>query len=332
MQILPSPFFCLASCISLRLFTKIFRRSPTLLLFVCSFIISFLEVLLFLSLDEDFVDNSESQRLIRRHERVTIHNGFDFLKNLCRIGDDWYLATAARSVIAVGLLLLHSVLSPLGGMIYVQIVETGPHPQQFLCPDLNVRGHSLSSPAGLVEHDGGIRKGGSAALGTAGQEQGSHRCRLSHGDRVDVGADIAHGVVHGHSRCDGSPRAVNVHVEGAIGVLGLQKQELCRHHGGHLVGDLTVNTDDPFAEQPRVDIEGALAGRPALQNDGDGVRPRLLLAVFSLSSWHCVISDPTKYRGSTNRSNYRTSLDCWRRKRWREECVAVTSSSKQHCV
>mmetsp|Transcript_10329 Transcript_10329/g.21521 ORF Transcript_10329/g.21521 Transcript_10329/m.21521 type:complete len:297 (+) Transcript_10329:1268-2158(+) len=296
MQISFSAFFGFAFCISLRLLTiQILLRSPTLLLFACSFIISFLEVLLFLSLDEDFVDNPESQRLLCRHERIAIHNGFNFLKNLCRIGDDWSLATAARSVIAVDLLLLNSVLSPLGGMIYVQIVETRPHPQQFLCPDLNVRGHSLGSPAGLVEHDGGIRKGGSAALGTACQEQGSHRCRLSHGDRVDVGADIAHGIVHGHSRCDRSPRAVDVHVEGVIGVLSLQKQELCRHHGGHLVGDLTVNTDDPFAEQPRVDIKGALAGRPALQNDGDGVRPRLLMTVFSLSSWHCAISDPTNY-------------------------------------
>jgi hypothetical protein len=164
----------------------------------------------------------------------------------------------------------------------VQIVETGPQPEQFLGPDLDVRGHSLCSPAGLVEHDRRVREGGPAAPRAAGQQQRTHRGGLPHGDRVDLRADVLHGVVHGHPRRDGTPRAVDVHVQGIVGVLRLQKQELGRHHGSHLVCDLPVDADDPFAEQSRVNVEGAFAGRPALQDDGDGVRSELLLLLLFL--------------------------------------------------
>src|SRR5215211_7819463 len=68
---------------------------------------------------------------------------------------------------------------------------------------------------------------------------------------------------------DRAARRVDVDRDVLVRVLRLQVQELRDDEVGDLVVDRRAEEDDPLVEQPRVDVELALATRRALDDHGD---------------------------------------------------------------
>jgi hypothetical protein len=64
-------------------------------------------------------------------------------------------------------------------------------------------------------------------------------------------------------------RRVHVHVDVLLGVFGLEVEQLRHHQVGHVVVDGLADEHDPLAQQPRVDVEGALPPGGLLEHHGD---------------------------------------------------------------
>ena len=62
------------------------------------------------------------------------------------------------------------------------------------------------------------------------------------------------------------PGRVDVEMDVLLGVLGLQEQELRDHEIRDVVVDGAAEEDDAVAQQPRVDVEGALAALALLDH------------------------------------------------------------------
>ena len=85
-------------------------------------------------------------------------------------------------------------------------------------------------------------------------------------DRLHVGRDVLHRVVDREAGVDDAAGAVDVERDVAVGVGGLEVQELRDDEVRDLVVDRLAEEDDPLVEQPAVDVERALAA-PVLLDD-----------------------------------------------------------------
>ena len=86
---------------------------------------------------------------------------------------------------------------------------------------------------------------------------------------VDVGLDELHRVVDREPRVDASARRVDVERDVLLGILALEVQQLRHHQVRDLIVDRRAQEDDPLVEQPRVDVELALAARGSLDDHRD---------------------------------------------------------------
>jgi hypothetical protein len=111
----------------------------------------------------------------------------------------------------------------------------------------------------LVDHDPRVRQGKALVLGAGRQEERSHRGRLPHADRADVGLDVLHRVVDRHARRHRAARRVDVQRDVLVRVLGLEEEHLRDHEVRDLVLDIGRQEDDPLLEQTREDVERPLA-------------------------------------------------------------------------
>ena len=106
-------------------------------------------------------------------------------------------------------------------------------------------------------------------LRAAGQQQRAHRHGDADAHRRHVGLDELHRVVDRQPGVDRAAGRVDVERDVLVGVLGLQVE----HLGDDQVGDLVVHgraeEDDPLVEQPREDVELALAAGGALDDHRD---------------------------------------------------------------
>ena len=89
---------------------------------------------------------------------------------------------------------------------------------------------------------------------------------LAHHDRGHVGLDVLHRVVDREQRRDDPARRVDVQVDVLVGVLGLQVQQLRHDQVADLVVDRGAQEDDALLQQPRVDVERALAAARLLDD------------------------------------------------------------------
>ena len=64
-------------------------------------------------------------------------------------------------------------------------------------------------------------------------------------------------------------RRVDVHENILLRVLGLEEEKLGGDEAGHMILDRTRDEDDPLAQQPRINIEAALAPVGLLDDDGN---------------------------------------------------------------
>src|SRR5918911_3125942 len=84
-----------------------------------------------------------------------------------------------------------------------------------------------------------------------------------------VWPDEAHRVVYREARVYDAAGAVDVELDLLVGVGRLEVQELCVDDVGDLVVDGAAEEDDALVEQPRVDVERALAARVLLDDHRD---------------------------------------------------------------
>ena len=114
-----------------------------------------------------------------------------------------------------------------------------------------------------------VRQRRALALRARRQQQRAHRHRHADAHRRDVGLDELHRVVDREARVDAAAGRVDVDRDVLVGILALQVQQLGDDEVRDLVVDRRAEEDDPLVEQPRVDVELALAARGALDDHRD---------------------------------------------------------------
>src|SRR5262249_58819621 len=92
------------------------------------------------------------------------------------------------------------------------------------------------------------------------------------GEGGELGRDVLHGVVDGQARGDGARGRVDVEEDVLLRIFGFEEEELRHDQVRDVVGDRGAEEDYPVAQEPRVDVVGALAATGLLDDDGDEVR------------------------------------------------------------
>jgi uncharacterized protein YndB with AHSA1/START domain len=104
---------------------------------------------------------------------------------------------------------------------------------------------------------------------SGGEEHRGATCGLPDAPRRHVGPDRLHGVVDREHRGHVAAGRVDVERDVAIRALSFEEQHLRDHDVRELVRQLAAEEDDPFGEEPRVDVERALPGRAVADHGRD---------------------------------------------------------------
>jgi LemA protein len=131
--------------------------------------------------------------------------------------------------------------------------------------------------------------------GSPGREQeAAHRGGLADAHGADPRPDVVHRVMDRHARRDDTARRVDVHEDVLLRILRLQVEELRRDQRGHVILDLAGDEHDPLAQQPRIDVEAALAAIRLLDHDRNESGGNILMIhVGDASCWSVV---PVQHR------------------------------------
>ena len=111
----------------------------------------------------------------------------------------------------------------------------------------------------LVEQDARVRQRVPLAGGTDREQERARRRGLPDTPCGDVGPDRLHRVVDREHADPRSARRVDVQRDVLVGILGLEEQQLRDDDVRDGVVELAAEEDNAFAQQSRVDVEGALA-------------------------------------------------------------------------
>ena len=98
------------------------------------------------------------------------------------------------------------------------------------------------------------------------QQHRRHRRRLPDADSHHVRLDVLHGVVDRHARGDRPSRRVDIELDVLLRVLRRQEQQLRDHQVGDVVVNRRPDKNDVVAQQPTVDVVGALAAAGLLDH------------------------------------------------------------------
>ena len=117
-----------------------------------------------------------------------------------------------------------------------------------------------------MDKNAGVRQRKSLSRGPGTQQKGSHRRTLADADRRNVVLDELHRVVDRHSGGYRTARAVDVQVDVAFRVLGLEKQELRDDKICDLIVDRCADKNDTVLQKAGVNVECPLASRSLFDN------------------------------------------------------------------
>ena len=170
-----------------------------------------------------------------------------------------------EEIVAVGSLL--DLLDGTAGILGKNPVEGITGAEDVIGRDLDIRGLTLRTAEGLVDHDLAVRQGDTLALGTCGKQERTHGGSHTDADGGHVTLNEVHGVINGQTCGNRSAGAVDIKVDILIRVLCFQEQELSYHQGGGCIVDLIGQEDDTVTQKAGEDIVGALA-MGGLVNDG----------------------------------------------------------------
>src|SRR5437588_6658158 len=156
------------------------------------------------------------------------------------------------------------------GVLGVDADDNLPEPEDLAGMNLDVRGLRPSHPAtGLVEHDLAMGQREPLALRPADQDQRRSAGGHAGAQGADGRMDVTHGVVDRESCRERAARAVDVNADLLVRVLAVEKEQLRDHEVGDVIIDLAAQKNDAVAQQPGVDVVGALTARGALDDVGD---------------------------------------------------------------
>ena len=94
-----------------------------------------------------------------------------------------------------------------------------------------------------------IHQGSAGTRGATGQDHGRRRHPHPHTDGGDVAVDVLHDVVDGHPGVGHAAGRVDVHGDVAVGVLGVEVEDLGHQQVGDLVVHLLTQEDDALFQQ-----------------------------------------------------------------------------------
>ena len=167
---------------------------------------------------------------------------------------------------AVAIHVVVHALARLPGVQRVQLVEPRPQGERLLGVDLDVARLALEAAAGLVDEHPPVGQRDPLAGRARGEDQRRDRHRDAAADRLHLRRDELHRVVDGKAGVDDAARRVDVQLDVAVGVGGFEVQQLGDDKVRHLVVNGLAEEHDALVEQPRVDVERALAA-PVLLDD-----------------------------------------------------------------
>ena len=163
---------------------------------------------------------------------------------------------------------MHDLVERLTGVARQDLVVALDQVLPFLHLDDRVRGVAAEPARALVDHDPAVRQGVALAVRAGRQQDRGHRRRHADADRADRRPQVLHGVVDREAGRDLAAGRVDVQADVLLRVLGLEEQELGDHQVGEVVLDRVTQEDDPLAQQPRVDVVGALPPAGGLDDHG----------------------------------------------------------------
>src|SRR5271168_1540088 len=168
--------------------------------------------------------------------------------------------------IVFGLLRIHDVVAldvffdavdGLSAVLGQNFVDDRAHAQNFLGVQVDIGG--LAAEAGhprLMNQDARVGKREAFLGSAAGEQYGGDGSGLADAGSDHVGLHKLHGVVNGKTRGDRAAGRIDIELNVALGIFGLEKQ----HLGGGQIGDMVVNRrankDDVLFEQPGIDVIG----------------------------------------------------------------------------
>jgi hypothetical protein len=106
------------------------------------------------------------------------------------------------------------------------------------------------------------------------EQHRAHRRGLADADRAHRSLQVLHRVVDRETRGHDTTRRVDVQVDVPLGILGFEEEQLGDDQVGHRVLDGVPDEDDPFLQEPREDVVGALASAGLLDDHRYVVRRR----------------------------------------------------------
>ena len=143
-------------------------------------------------------------------------------------------------------------------------LHLGAHADDLVRLDLDVRPLAAALGVGLVDEDAGVREREALARAAGGEQDRGGAGRLAQAHRLHLRLDELHRVVDGrHGRVRAAGR-VDVDLDVAVGVEGLQREQLGHDVVGAGIVDLHAEEDDALLEELRVRIVDALAVGAAL--------------------------------------------------------------------
>jgi hypothetical protein len=163
----------------------------------------------------------------------------------------------------VGVHLVHRLLHVAGH----DLLHTALERQDLAGADLDVGRLALEARrVPLVDHHLRVRQGQPLALGATGQEHRPHRHRHAETDRLYVAAHVLHGVVDREPSVDVAARRVDVERDVLVGIVGREVDDLGDDQVRDLGRDRRAQEDNAVVQEPRVDVERALAAAGLLDD------------------------------------------------------------------
>ena len=151
--------------------------------------------------------------------------------------------------IAVGIFgnLLHGLIAVVGHVL----VETGLGEKDLLGLNFNIGSRTLSTTKRLMDHNTSIGQGLALARSSSSEKEGTHTCRHTEANGLNIARDELHGIVNSKTSRDGSTRRVDVQSDVGLRILVGQEQKLRHKNVGHLIIDISTKKQNAILEQLR---------------------------------------------------------------------------------
>src|SRR5713226_5858066 len=157
----------------------------------------------------------------------------------------------------------------LAAVLRKKLVDHAAHAQDFLGMQIDIGGLAAETgEPGLMNEDARVGQGEALFGRAASEKDGGDGGSLSDAGGNHVGFYKLHGVVDGETRGDGAAGGIDIELDVALGIFGLEE----KHLGGGEVGDVIVNgrtyKNDVLFQEAGVNVVGTFAAAGLLDHHG----------------------------------------------------------------